>query len=177
MGSWVLDLGQPRTSSPRPSPPFHGGEGVKSNSVAWCNWIDKAPVFAPILRVIEPPDSHSDPRVYMAAERTFLAWLRTGIALMGFGFVVARFGLFLNELAASNEPARPPHASFSLPVGILLIALGILVNVVAAIRHHRCIRSLDRGQFRQTFGPAFGLWLAGLLALIGLAVAVYLATL
>ena len=114
----------------------------------------------------------------MAAERTFLAWLRTGIALMGFGFVVARFGLFLRELAASNNPAQQsPHASFSLPVGIVLIALGIIVNVVAAIRHRRCVRAIDRGQFRQTFGSAFGLWLAGLLALIGLAVAVYLAVL
>jgi putative membrane protein len=113
----------------------------------------------------------------MAAERTFLAWLRTGIALMGFGFVVARFGLFLRELAAGNDPTKLPHASFSLPVGIVLIALGIIVNIVAAIRHHRCVRAIDRGQFRENFGSAFGLWLAGLLALIGLAVAVYLAVL
>jgi putative membrane protein len=141
------------------------------------NRIDKAGLFTPILLVIESPDSHSDPRIYMAAERTFLAWLRTGIALMGFGFVVARFGLFLRELAASNEPTKLPHAGFSLPVGILLIALGIIVNVVAAIRHRRCVRAIDRGEFRQTFGSAFGLWLAGLLALIGLVVAVYLAVL
>jgi putative membrane protein len=127
--------------------------------------------------MIESPAPESDPRIYMAAERTFLAWLRTGIALMGFGFVVARFGLFLRELAASNEPTKLPPASFSLPVGILLIALGILVNVVAAVRHRRCVRAIDRGQFRQTFDSVFGLWLAGLLALIGLAVAVYLAVL
>jgi len=113
----------------------------------------------------------------MAAERTFLAWLRTGIALMGFGFVVARFGLFLREMAASNEPAKLPHSSFSLPAGILLISLGIMVIVASAIRHRRLVRSIDRGQFRQTFGAVFGLWLAGLLALIGLAVTVYLAVL
>ena len=47
----------------------------------------------------EPPD---DPRVPLAAERTLLAWVRTGLALMGFGFVVARFGLFLHELAAAH---------------------------------------------------------------------------
>ena len=44
-----------------------------------------------------------DPRVYFAAERTLLAWVRTGLALMGFGFVVARFGLFLRELAAVRK--------------------------------------------------------------------------
>lgn len=110
----------------------------------------------------------------MAAERTFLAWLRTGIALMGFGFVVARFSLFLREIAASQTAIQLPHANFSLPVGILLIVLGILVNVIAAIRHRSCIRAIDRGQFRQTFGPNFALWLAGVLALTGLAVAVYL---
>jgi putative membrane protein len=48
-------------------------------------------------------DSPTDPRIYMAAERTFLAWIRTGIAFMAFGFVVARFGLFLREIALSNN--------------------------------------------------------------------------
>ena len=125
----------------------------------------------------ESSASQSDPRIYLAAERTFLAWLRTGIALMGFGFVVARFGLFLREIAATQTAINLPHAGFTLPVGILLIVLGIIVNVAAAIRHRRCVKAIDQGQFRQSFGPAFGLWLAGLLALIGLAVAVYLAVL
>jgi len=113
----------------------------------------------------------------MAAERTFLAWLRTGIALMGFGFVVARFGLFLREISASQAAIALPYSGFSLPVGILLITLGIAVNIVAAIRHHRCVRAIDQGQFRRNFGTGVGLWLAGLLALIGVSVALYLATL
>ena len=110
----------------------------------------------------------------MAAERTFLAWIRTGIALMGFGFVVARFGLFLRELASNSEPAKLHHAGFSLPVGIALIGMGIVVNVIAAIRHHRYVRAIDAGHFRKSFGSAFALSIAGLLALIGLAVAIYL---
>jgi putative membrane protein len=109
----------------------------------------------------------------MAAERTFLAWIRTGIALMGFGFVVARFGLFLRELASSSEPIQPHHAGFSLPVGILLIAIGIVVNVIAAIRHRRYVRAIDAGCFRQSFGSAFAFSIAGLLTLIGLAVVIY----
>ena len=48
-----------------------------------------------------------DPRVYFAAERTLLAWVRTGLAMMEFGFVVARFGLFLRELASERGGGRP----------------------------------------------------------------------
>ncbi|HET9869812.1 MAG TPA: DUF202 domain-containing protein, partial [bacterium] len=50
-----------------------------------------------------PGSTANDPRIYWAKERTFLAWLRTGLALMGFGFVVARFGLFL-RMVRLNEP-------------------------------------------------------------------------
>jgi|SRR5450432_2982294 putative membrane protein len=123
----------------------------------------------------EIQDSATDPRIYMAAERTFLAWIRTGIAFMGFGFVVARFGLFLREIAVSNNVAAQPTHGFSLPVGVALIVLGIVVNIIAAIRHHRYIKALDRGQFRDAYGPSFAYLVAILLAIIGLAVAIYLA--
>jgi putative membrane protein len=123
----------------------------------------------------EVQGSATDPRLYMAAERTFLAWIRTGIAFMGFGFVVARFGLFLREIAVSNNvAAAQPGNGFSLPVGVALIVMGIVVNIVAAIRHHRYIKALDRGQFRQSYGSGFAFLMAGLLAIIGVAVAVYL---
>ena len=51
----------------------------------------------------------NDPRVHFAAERTFLAWIRTGLALMGFGFVVARFGLFLKEVAGGAPDTLPTN--------------------------------------------------------------------
>jgi putative membrane protein len=126
----------------------------------------------------ETQNSSTDPRIYMAAERTFLAWIRTGIAFMGFGFVVARFGLFLREIAQSNNMTVAQHGNgFSLPVGIALIVAGIMVNLIAAIRHHRYIKALDRGQFRQSYGLVFTFLIAGFLAIIGLAVAIYLAAL
>lgn len=126
----------------------------------------------------ESNNSPTDPRIYLAAERTFLAWIRTGIAFMGFGFVVARFGLFLHEIAQSNNMTVAQHGNgFSLPIGIALIVAGILVNLIAAIRHHRYIKALDRGQFRQAYGLIFTFLIAGFLAILGLAVAIYLAVL
>ena len=124
-----------------------------------------------------PPSGESSPdrRTYLAAERSFLAWVRTGIALMGFGFVVARFGLFLHELADAKELTKLPESGFSMPVGILLIGLGVFVNVIAGIRHHRCVKAIDRGEFRETFGTNFAISIAGIVALIGLSVGVYLA--
>jgi putative membrane protein len=124
----------------------------------------------------ETKNASTDPRIYLAAERTFLAWIRTGIAFMGFGFVVARFGLFLREIAASNNVVMTQHNNgLSLPIGIALIVAGIIVTLIAAIRHHRYIKALDRGQFRQAYGLIFTFLIAGFLAIIGLAVAVYLA--
>jgi len=72
-----------------------------------------------------------DPRVYLAAERTLLAWLRTGLGLIGVGFAVARFGLFLREL--QPEKVRAAHATgLSAWAGVALVALGVIVNVGAA---------------------------------------------
>ena len=122
-----------------------------------------------------PPGLPADPRPYLAVERTFLAWIRTGIALMGFGFVIARFGLFLREMAAAKPAVNDPHAGLSLPTGIALIAIGIIVTIVAALRYRHRILALDRGEFRQTFDVGFVFLLAGMLALIGLSVAIYLA--
>jgi len=124
----------------------------------------------------ENKSAPADPRVYLAAERTFLAWVRTGIAFMGFGFVVARFGLFLRELALGNHlTAAPPSSGFSLPAGIALIGAGVLVILGATRRHRRYVRALDRGEIPSAHGLGFSLLVAGFLAVIGLAVAVYLA--
>ena len=133
--------------------------------------------MTPVLRVNVTLTSPTDPRIYLAAERTFLAWLRTGVALMGFGFVVARFGLFLREMAETTAPGKFHDPGFSLPVGLALVVLGAVVNVLAAIRHHRNLRAIDLGQFRQQFGSSLALTIAALLAMIGMGVTIYLAML
>ena len=86
-----------------------------------------------------------DPRVPLAAERTFLAWVRTGLALMGFGFAVARFRL-LTDAGAVSAAAGAVDYDASLGLGILLVALGVLLNVAALIRYRRYLARLARGE-------------------------------
>src|SRR6266498_3070365 len=96
----------------------------------------------------EPPESRRSAhlRDYLAAERTLLAWIRTGLALMGFGFVVARFGLFLQQLQiAQRAPSVQPYG-LSLWFGTALIGAGIAVNLFSGWHHARLVRRMNRGQ-------------------------------
>src|SRR6516164_1236804 len=83
---------------------------------------------------------------YLAGERTLLAWVRTGLALMGFGFVVARFGLFLQQLAAIQHTNQEQSYGLSLWFGTALIIAGVIVNFASALRHTRMVRQLNRGE-------------------------------
>ena len=74
---------------------------------------------------------------HLAEERTFLAWIRTGLALMGFGFVVARFGYFLAERQASRAVTVEQPQSSSLWFGTMFIAVGVVVNLLSIRRHLR----------------------------------------
>jgi uncharacterized protein (DUF302 family)/uncharacterized membrane protein YidH (DUF202 family) len=113
---------------------------------------------------------------YLAAERTFLAWIRTGLALMGFGFVVARFGLFLQtlQIGQPNSQFRPYGPSFWF--GTALIVLGVIVNVVSAWNHIRLVQDLKRGDTAFARPSSLAIAVAAILAVLGLAMAIYLAS-
>src|SRR5439155_6690159 len=111
---------------------------------------------------------------YLAAERTLLAWIRTGLALMGFGFVVARFGLFLQEMRIAQGNTLPETHLVSRWFGTAIIAAGIIVNLSAIRRHRRLVGELHRGKFAD-YGPSQdGIILALFLAVVGAAMALYL---
>ena len=85
-------------------------------------------------------------REHLANERTLLAWVRTAVALMGLGFVVARFGLFLRELALERAaPPEPGHAS--AVIGAALVAASVLITAVSTVRFFRARAQIERGRF------------------------------
>jgi putative membrane protein len=118
----------------------------------------------------------SDPRVFFAAERTLLAWVRSGLTVMALGFVVARFGLFLALMSASSvSPAAGQHSHWpSSALGIALVVLGTGA-ILGALQNHRLyVRSLPTQDIPKLAMPWLTSFLAGSVVSVGLLLAVYL---
>ena len=134
--------------SPRPSPPRDRGWGTLHPAHArartaqdglkerrgYCGDRPSGRRFDVAMSYLD------DPRVLFAAERTLLAWQRTAIALMGFGFVVERFGLFLRMV--SGQPLSPSQRGFSLWLGVGLLVIGAGVSIVSALQYRTVLRGL-----------------------------------
>ncbi len=120
----------------------------------------------------------SDPRVFFAAERTLLAWVRTGLTIMAFGFVVARFGLFLRMLALPPAHAAgtlDAHHLLSTAIGIALVLLGVGCMILGAIQHKSFVATLAPMDVPRTHAAVYPLTLCVVLAALGVVLAIYLA--
>ncbi len=113
---------------------------------------------------------------HLAAERTFLAWIRTGVACMGFGFVVARFTIFLHQLRFIEDHSSV-RSNGPLWLGTALVAAGVLMNAISAWHHARLVGTLNRGETPPSRPSAQAVTLALLLAMIGLGMTIYLLSL
>jgi putative membrane protein len=118
----------------------------------------------------------NDPRVFFAAERTLLAWVRTGITVMALGFVVERFGLFVNLFALqAGQNARPLHTTASNVIGTLLVVAGVAVIVFASVQHARFVRTLPAADLPPSYSIGWALAFSLAFAALGGALAIYLA--
>jgi len=118
--------------------------------------------------------AEQDPRVYFAAERTFLAWIRTGLGLMGIGFAVSRFGLFLRQISAAETHVPAHSTGLSLWSGVGLVALGVLVNLVSVARHIQLVHQLSSGTWQPGRVSRDAVVLGLILAAVGVGMAFYL---
>ncbi|MEO8376621.1 MAG: DUF202 domain-containing protein [Candidatus Sumerlaeota bacterium] len=113
-------------------------------------------------------------RTRMAGERTLLAWVRTGLAMMGFGFVIARFGFYLREMSVLEGKELPAGKGLSLWVGAIMIMMGVVVNLVAAIEHRKFLRVIEQGGAYIPPRWSLSMMLAMALAVLGLFMTAYL---
>jgi putative membrane protein len=113
---------------------------------------------------------------HAANERTFLAWVRTAIAVMAFGFVIERFDLFL-QVAAPQLAGRQLSAhgqAFANVAGLAFIAIGVIMIALAAVRFTQTAKDIESDQDVPSAGQRFDIALSMLIGLLGVALFLYL---
>jgi putative membrane protein len=114
---------------------------------------------------------------HAANERTFLAWVRTAIAVMAFGFVIERFDLFLQVAAPqiALKQIAPHGQKFANAAGLAFIAIGVVTIVIAGVRFVQTTKAIETDDVVPSSGERFDLTLAVLIGLLGLSLFLYLA--
>lgn len=119
-----------------------------------------------------------DPRVFFAAERTLLAWLRTGLTIIAIGFMISRFGLFLQlislQATTNTAPIHVLESPIAAGLGIAFVLIGSLAITSASFQHMRFVKSLYEDQLPAGYSSQSAALLALLIALLGIGLAVYL---
>lgn len=114
----------------------------------------------------------NDPRVLFAAERTLLAWNRTGLTLMAFGFVIERFGLFVQMLSPRRVDAA--HTALSFWLGIAFLALGAFVLLAAAAQFRQVLKTLRPVEIPDGYRVNLGVGINVGVATLGIILVLYL---
>lgn len=117
----------------------------------------------------------NDPRVFFAAERTLLAWSRTALALMAFGFAIERFALFVAMLGEQKTLAGAPHG-LSFWIGVALIAIGSISVTLAVVQYRRVLATLKPVEIPDGYMSGLAPWTSLAVAAIGFALIAHLFT-
>lgn len=93
-------------------------------------------------------EKHASAADHLANERTFLAWIRTSVALMGFGFVIVKFALFIRQISlALGNSATLPSKGFSASAGVAMVALGALMAALSYLRYRHIEKQLNKNAY------------------------------
>jgi putative membrane protein len=113
----------------------------------------------------------NDPRVFFAAERTLLAWNRTSLALMAFGFVIERFGLFVTILLPQHAP--PLQRGLSFWTGLAFVLLGAWVAAYSTIQYRKVLKTLKPVEIPEDYRTNPGVITNLVVAALGIALTIY----
>jgi len=120
-------------------------------------------------------NQNTDPRIYFSAERTLLAWLRTGLTIIAIGFLISRFGLVL-EVFTIQVPSLAHHAStlLSASLGVSFVLVGAMAIATAAFQHRRFISNLEQSNLPVAYSCKLAIMLSFFVSILGFVLAAYL---